>query len=636
MAYREFYKGIDTVDIDYSPIERGVTNLLRSVTAQQQAKRDAANQFKYDLDQGAFENDTKILNEVAKNVTDRARTELKQSGRVTLDTEKLMKDGLAFQQASKNQLERAKALRQNITDRATKDPYYNPEIDLGLVTEATHGKDNDKDFRTRGESLAEAEKRVGSIDSFMFNKYRADYVKNIGAQFKEKTTGTPNAKSTIYNQATFWDDKTGKPGVTDDQAIDFLESDRRVNEFYDSKVNKDLSDEIKKMKSSGDERTAWMSGLSEAEIKNELINNPSKNLINPTDFGVRVRDLAKKDLSEADRINSKVTSDYSGDKNLSGGGWSNQNILKTDSINGVAQTARDVGTRAEKVFTAYGPGGRITQKSGRPIQLNTTNPIRSDITKGVTTRNNTGNLALNMTGYQLMPVKKGFAPFALQSNTVDGMIQEINNLPNDYFDPNGKIGLQPSLKIGLNGYTTNEANVLNDVNDKMFDIADQIKVAKDANDKDKLASLQDMEYSLNEIKDMIGAGNYDERDLLFAANKAGIKKVKEDWIIPADNSDLANIRNITGGLDLNDKNNWSNEMKLLDAAYAKKYQEAQAAGFKAPQEATPAKGKAKAKVTTTLKDSYTINGKGYSLDALKKLGYTDDQIMEAVRLGTIK
>jgi len=635
MAYREFYKGIETQDIDYSPIERGVTNLLRAVSTQQEARRKSADQFDYDLNEGAFENDTKILNEVAKNVTNRARTELKSTGRVTLDTEKLMKDGLSFQQTSKNQLERAKALRQNITDRATKDPYYNPEIDLSIVTEATHGKDNDKDFRTRGESLAEAEKRVGGVDSFMFNKYRADYVKNIGAQYKEKTAGNPNAKTTIYNQATFWDDKTGKPGVTDDQAIDFLESDRRVNQFYDAKVNKDLDEEIKRMKSSGDERTSWMNGLSQAEIKNELINNPSKNLVNPVDFGVRVRDLAKKDLQEADRINSKVTTDYSGDKNMSGGGWSNQNILKTDAINGVAQTARDVGSGTERVFTAYGPGGRITQKSGRPIQLNTTNPVRSDITKGVTTRNNTGNLSLNMTGYQLMPVKKGFAPFALQSNTVDGMIQEINNLPNDYFDPAGKIGLQPSLKLGLNGYTTNEANVLNDVNDKMFDIADQIRVATEAQDKDKLASLQNMEYSLNEIKDMIGAGNYDERDLLFAANKAGIKKVKEDWIIPADNSDIANIRNITGGLDLNDKKNWSNEMRLLDEAYAKKYQEAQSAGFKAPQTQAP-KGKPK-KASATLKESYSINGKEYSVNDLKtKWKYTDDQIMEAVRLGTIK
>jgi hypothetical protein len=165
-------------------------------------------------------------------------------------------------------------------------------------------------------------------------------------------------------------------------------------------------------------------------------------------------------------------------------------------------------------------------------------------------------------------------------------------MPNEYFDPNGKIGLQPNLKLGLNGYTLNEANVLNDVNDKMFDIADQLREANATQDNEKIAYLQNIQYSLDEIKGMVAAGEYDERDLLFAANKAGIKKIKEDWIIPADNSDLANIRNITGGLDLNDKKNWSNEMKMIDEAYAKKYQQAQAAGFKSQQVTSP-KGKTK-------------------------------------------
>lgn len=602
MAYREFYKGIDTPEIDYSPIERGITGLFQSLAAQQKAKTNASNQFNYDLDQGAFENDTKILNELAKNVTERARTELKSTGKTTLETEKLMKDGLSYQQTSKNQLERTKALRQNINDRATKDPYYNPEVDISLIQEATHGKDNDKDFRTRGEALAEAEKRVGGVDSFMFNKYRADYVKGIGAQSKEKTTGTPNAKNSIYNQATFWDEKTGAPGVTDNAAVSFLESDRRVTQYYDSKMNKVLDEEIKRMKSSGDERVSWMKGKSDEEIKNELINDPTKNLVNQNDFGVRIREAAKSDLKEADRINSKVMVDYSGDKNLSKGGWSNPNILKTDAINGFAQSGRQVGSGEDKVFTGYGPGGRITQKSGRPITLNTTNPVRSDITKGVTTRNNTGNLSLNMTGYQLMPVKKGFAPFVLQSNSIDGMIDEINKMPNEYFDPNGKVGLQPNLKIGLNGYTLNEANVLNDVNDKMFDIADQIRVANETQDTDKIASLENLQYSLNEIKSMVAEGNYDERDLLFAANKAGIRKVKEDWVIPADNSDMANIRNITGGLDLNDKKSWSPDMRLLDDAYTKKYQQAQASGFKSQQGEVP-KGKAK-KATTITPDEF--------------------------------
>lgn len=587
MAYREFHyeKQYEAPDVRpaFDAITQGVSNLFRNIQQKQDQRRKASDQFSYDLDKGEYENDTRVLTELAKNVTSRAKQELRQTGRLSVDTERLMKDGLGWQQASKNQMERAKQLNNDIKSKA--DPYYNPEPDLNLVKWATHGENNDIDFRQRGERLSEAEKKLGGVETFRFDKYRADYVTALKPQSKEVETPLKSGASvTRYNQATFWDDERGVPGVTDKHAIRFLDSDRRVTDYYNHRISKELDQEIKAMKSSGDKRTAWMKGLSDAEIKNELINNPKKNLINSEEYGSRIRNQAKTDLQEADRINSKISyTSLSDDKNNSGGLWKNQNILHDNSINSYAQEAKSVETGKMEPVTTYGPGGRFTQKSGRPIQIDTTNPIRTDINRGLTTRNNKGNLKLNMTGYQLMPVKKGMAPFVLKSSTTEGMIEEINNIPLEYFNPEG-VGLQPELKIGLNGYTINEAGVLNDIQDQMFDIASQINDAKKNNDKEKLASLENMEYSLMELKDMIGSGDYDQQDLILAGNKAGIRKIQQNMIIPADQSDLATIKNVTGGFDLRDRQYWSPDMQAVEVAYKKRYEEAKANGFGAKDE----------------------------------------------------
>jgi hypothetical protein len=620
MAYREFHfeKTYAAPNLDgfLDQSTQAITHLFNSIAQQQAQKRSAADQFHYDLNKGAYENDTKILTEVANNVTSRARQELKKNGRVSMDTESMMKQGLGWQQQSANQLERAKQLRQNIVDKGVRDKYYNPEPDLGKIQSATHGEDNDVDFRTRGERLAQAESAVGGPDTFKFHDYRADYVKGIGAQSKELTSGNPNAKTTKYTQRTFWDSKSGAPGVTDDHAIDFLNSDKRVTQHYDQEVNSQLDQEIKKMKASGDSRYSWMSGMSDADIKAELIHDPDKNAINKKDYGTRVREMAKSDLDEADRINTKVSFDSSADKNNSNGRWSNQNILHTDAINSFAQEHKTADGKMEPI-TTYGPGGVFTQKNGKPMQIETTNPVRTNTNRGLTTRNNKGSLKLNVTGYHLMPVRKGGAPFVLHGSTPDAMIQEIKNIPLSHFDPNGKMALQPEMKIGLNGYTINEAGVLNDVNDQMMSISDQLREANTNHDDQKKASLENMEYTLNELKDMISSGDYDERDLLYAANKAGVRKTKDDWIIPADNSDVATIKNVTGGFNLNDKSFWNEDMKAVEQAYRERAKEAEQKGYGAQEE-----------------KQYTIMGKSWPHSAVEKAakasGMTVDEYLKEV------
>jgi hypothetical protein len=351
MAYRQFRNEATYEAPELAPIvdetTQAISGLFRSIAQEKKLNRRAAEQFEYDLDEGAFENDTKILTELAKNVTARAKSEIRSTGRVSQETEAQMKDGLGFQAASKNQLERVKMLRQNILDQAARDPYFDPDTALKKIVGATNGENNDVDFRTRGERILEAEKGINGVDSFRFDKYRADYVKNIvGERTRKVSNETGETKSTRSATAAFWNEKKGVPEVTDDHAIDFLKSEKRVAEYYDTKISSTLDEEIKAMKASGDKRTAWMKDLSDDEIKAELIADPSKNLINKENYGSRVRNLAKADLAKADRIDSEVSFERKDetDTNNSGGRWKNKNILHTSAVNSFAQQAKSSNT----------------------------------------------------------------------------------------------------------------------------------------------------------------------------------------------------------------------------------------------------------------------------------------------------
>ncbi len=579
MAYREFHyeKTYAAPDASLMFNSKGAVSALSEYFAgRRKQKADqvkAADQFKFDIEGGSFEKDTVLLNGMAKDVVASGKTDILSTGKISQNTDAKRMDALTLKQVSKNQFDRAKQLDDEITSK--KDPYYNPEPDKKLVSWATHGENNDVDVRTRGQRLAEAEAKLGGIETFKFDNYRSDYVKKIGNQYKDiefplKKGGT----QTKYDQATFWDD-SGKPGVTDKHAVSYLESDQRVAQWYGKKIDTELQDEISKMKSSGDNRVSWMKDKNDLEIANELINDPSKNIINSKDYGIRIREKAKSDLGEADRINHKVS--YTGTDDNSGKPWANKNIVHENSTNTFAQEVKT--NEGMKPFTTYGVGGKIGQKNGRAIQLVTTNPIRTDINKGVTTRNNKGSVSLNMTGYQLMPVKKGFGPLAMSGKDADEMVAEIQRMPLEWFDPNGKVALQDDMKIGISGYTINEAAVLGDINDQMQDLATQMAEATKSGDKEKMASLQNVEFNLQEIKEMVGGGDYDPGELILAANKAGIRKIRQDMIIPADGGDVANIKNITGGFDLNDKNYWSDDMKEVNAAYKARVEEAKKGNY---------------------------------------------------------
>lgn len=594
-GYREFHYEKTYAKPDYSGFLDGaaqaVSSLFQSIGRQQTEKKKAADQFSYDLDEGQFENDQKILNELATNVVSRGRQEMLDQGRISSETSALMVQGKSHQQMSKIQMEKSKGLRAEILSRDSKDPYYDGQIDLDKLKIASNGEKNDIDFRHRGDRLANFEKEIGGVDAFKYDTYRADYIKRLGDMSREKTTGNPNSASTHYDQATFWDNKSGKPGVTDQHAIEYIKSDPqgRVDALFTKRLDTTLNEEIDRMIASGDTRVSWMKGKPKEEIKNELINDPSRNIINSQDYGVRKRELAKSDLQAADRINSKVSVEYKANKDSNNGGlYKNENLVHSYSFNNSKVIAGVPGSGDLSPNFNPGPGGVLFQKNGKPLQFNSTNPIRTNVNTGITSKAKIGSVPFNMTGYQLQAFKSTGAPFTFQGSNTDEVVDYVNKIPFENFDPEGKFKLEPELSVALQGYTVNQANILNAANNQEQTLQEQIAQAQNDNDEDKVAVLERNLMKIQGVKSLIGSG-IDDQELALASSRAGIKGVQVNELVKASDTDLGNIKAISQGLDLKNKEYWNDDMRKVSDAYSVRAKEAAMAGFKSSVPVAPVK-----------------------------------------------
>ncbi|HTJ52629.1 MAG TPA: hypothetical protein VL443_24405 [Cyclobacteriaceae bacterium] len=606
MAYREFHHEKTYAKPDLSHFldasTQAVSNLFQSLAQQHRQKQKNVDQFNYDLTNGKFENDQKILSEYATNVVNRGKQEILNNGKTSSETAGMMNQGKTWQQMSQIQFEKAKNLQAEVLARDSKDPYYDAQVDLAKVKEATNGKDNEVNFLDRGNRLAEAEKNLGGVDAFKYANYRADYVKNLGNAYKEKTVGNPNATKTQYDQSTFWL-PNGKPGVSDDHAIEYIKSDPqgRVDAYFNKRVNDQLDSEISKMKASGDTRVSWMKGMKDEDIKNELINDPSKNIINKQDFGIRKRELAKADLSEANRINSKISVDYKAAKNDSQGLYKNENIVHSYSFNNDKMMAQFrtgenkiilPNANGENSTNTYnpGPGGVLFQKNGKPLQFTSNNPVSTDLNTGTTSKSKIGSRPFNLTSYQLQAFNKNGYPVTIQGNSPDEMIESIKKLPNEHFDPNGSYKLNPEMSIALQGYSVNPANILNAANNQEQSINSKIAAAQNDNDDNEVSVQEKNLEKIQILKSMIQAG-VDDQELSLAASRAGIKGVQTNEIVQATDTDLGSVKAITQGLDLKNPDYWNDGMRRVHEAYKAKAQDAAASGYKSEKPKTVRKQK---------------------------------------------
>lgn len=582
MAYREFYKQQPMVLNDYSPIERGLTSVgsMFSAIAEAKKKKDIlVDQYNIDLGQGSFETDNKILNQWTRELTDEGKRLLRSGQGFTPEYNRRLADAKTFKGNSAIQMQRWKDDVTAINKRSTDDKYYDSRYDEDLLKKAIYGDNPDEvDATTRNERLAAAEARLGKNPlAFRLNDYTADYVKGYGTKEKESKTGNPNATNTIYNSSPFWDPKTGKPGVTDRHAVEYLKSrpDGSVQGFMEAEVGNELEDEMLAMKRSGDSRTEWMKGMSDLEIKNELIRDPSKNIINKTDFGIRVRDKAKQRLNDAADIKSKVDVEYKKDTSKTGGLYNNDAIAHSDTFYN-----ERVGTGGSLDRIPGSPGGILMiskgATTGKPITFESGSKNIFNVNSG-TIQQARGSATFNLTGYQVQAYDKNGRPFFIEAADANELKEKIKALPASEFQ-----NLDPNMGIAMKGYSLNRGKMLGDVRSSTYDLNTELAKAKADGNDEKVAQIESQLYELKNFTSQLNADadDYTDDDILNAAARNGITAIRTDQLIRADKADLDKINTITEGLNLNDRSKWSPDMRGVSDLWTQKAQESAAGGYK--------------------------------------------------------
>src|SRR5690606_37060238 len=199
------------------------------------------------------------------------------------------------------------------------------------------------------------------------------------------------------------------------------------------------------------------------------------NILNKTENGVRQIELAKKELAEADRVNSKVNKQYKGDGTSSG-------PVKNDAI-GHSDTFynQTIGVAGPGGSTLSGPGGVLMTKKGvnpgKPIVIYADSRTAYNMRSGKNLDRSRGKF--NITGYQLQPYTTNGDVYPISANSTEELIEKINSLPDDAFQ-----NLSPEMKIGIQGYAIDQAKMLGDIATKSEDLSNKLGDAIENGDEE--------------------------------------------------------------------------------------------------------------------------------------------------------
>lgn len=577
MAYREFhnektYEAPETqraMEIHAQSVGR----LFQNIARQQQAKRNLDDQFKYGLEYGQFENDNKIIGEYVNTATSQARSDFRNYGRLSPQTQVLMQQGNEFAANSKAQAQRIKQLWDSIHKKADDDPYYDYTEDERLLKDVSVGADGEMNAYNRGKEIDKISGVIGNNPkSFKRINYTADYVnKLMGEKSKATKSGDPKIESESTIASPFLDYKTGKNEVTDEHAVRYINSRGDVGRELDMRMNDILTDEIKRMKASGDLRIKWMDGLNDVQIKNELIQDPSKNIINTQEYGQRKRELAKQDLREAAKMTEKVSYETKRDMSKTNGLYDNDKIAIGDF-----QENQNIGTG--KNFT---PGYTLQIASGatnKPITLNqSTSSLATNARTGEFT-DFVGGQDFNLKSTQVQVFDNSGRAVLIDANDLNEFRNKLNGMTDADFK-----NLQPEMSIALRGYTVNKGKVLGEISKRREDLETQLAKAKDIGDNERIAILEDRLASLDgAVQDINGsADEFSDDDVLstLRENNIDVSSIYNDLLVKAGDSDLSFINSVTEGLNLKDQNKWSPAMRQANQIYKARYAKALASQF---------------------------------------------------------
>jgi hypothetical protein len=563
MAYREFYRPQEIIQTDYTPVAIGLSNLFRGVAEGYNKRRQAADQYKYALDYSKFENDNKFNEAYVKTVTRLARENFRKTTSPSQQLLEMEEQGRRYAADQKAQHELFTDLNTRIDKKAVDDKYYDPEVDKKTLTIAAFGEDGDIDFRTRGERLKQVAGSIGDNPlAFKRKNYAADWVKLYGTKTKEKKFGNANVETLNSSSSPFWDEKTGAPGVTDAHVLDYLNSRPDVQNSLAFDVKNEISneaDQVKKLIAQGDERVQKLKGLSDGELMLHLIANEKDNVINNKPYNERIRERARKELQEAAAITLKTDVNYKAPSSV--------NNVNTDQRHEFTFYSNPVGDENTRLNS---PGGTLMQKNGKPLQIQSDSELSFNLRTGRGSKRR-GESLLNVTGYQLVPTSKDGKLKFIGGASTDELIANIEKLPDSEI-------ANMQLNIGIRGYSIDRNNAINDVNTKKSALETQLGEAVAKGDVELEQRIISQLQNLDRLKNELGLDGVSDDDLISSMrrNNVSTTSVRNDELIIPSQSDLKKIKSVTmssdgsGGLSLDDKSKWSDDMRRVEEAFLKR------------------------------------------------------------------
>jgi hypothetical protein len=590
-GYREFHyeKYYEAPDINIlreglNQAAQNIGQMFKSISDEQRRKKSAADQYNFTLKYGQFDTDNELFKGAALSETQLMKQAIRE-GRPLDERLRSQENWRLVHQQSENQAKVLKDATEYI-DKNDGHDYYIGEYDRRKLQEAAYGQDGEHvDVLTRGPRLDKAVKEIGADPrAFDHQQHLADFVKTYQQKTIDQQNANPYVKSSTTISTPFLNMQTGKAEVSDEIAIRYMKDlGGKVNNWYDMEMNDKLDQEIKQMKAAGDSRVKWMDGLSNAEIKNELINNPAKNLVNQQDYGIRKREMARADLENAAALSKKT--DYETKTDMS----KTKGLYKNDKITyGEFSQPENIGSEvADPVAGAHGLtknfaiGANLVIASGstiKPITIPRSNSQNVFNVRTGESYETVGGGSLNISGYQMQAYDKEGKPYTIAVDSPKGMVDYINKMPDSAFK-----NLDPSMSIALKGYTINKGAVLGEMAKKKKTMEQELGAAQESGDVEKIANLEARLSNINyAVESMNTSGEeYSDEDMLSTLRSNGIatNQLQTDVLVKANNSDLSFINQVTNGLNLKDKGKRSREMNMVGDAWEARYKKAQANGF---------------------------------------------------------
>lgn len=401
MAYRTFRNEatyaaptVPNPDLTMAAIQ-GIGRRKERAAAEKRQKMDAAQKFKYDVEQGKFSDTQELLINAANGIKQKGQEQMLSHGYLLPDVQREMTDAQGLAKKDAIAYEKMKAEIENSSKVAADDPYTKLPVRLQKIQDAAYGEGADP--HTRPDRLNSLQ--LGGIDEFDAEKQLQDWITK--QEVEERTKGSESetqsgvhtgSDRSVAGRFLKFDPKTQKwvGGIEDKDVEAYLGSDTRVGQLFDQKITQEIAADWAKMKASGKDAAVRLAlkaqnggkEPTDQEAVDYLKVNEKENAIAPNaTFGARKAMAIKAELEKGVKTKEKFSTSSSIEQDRSSSSGSGSGDKPTAIFSGSGEIITNF--TSGKTGGAYTAGKvSFTDKNGvKPVAIQASVPYY-DFTSG--------------------------------------------------------------------------------------------------------------------------------------------------------------------------------------------------------------------------------------------------------------